>query len=188
MATLTAEQTSLNQATSTRKAAFASLGLRSLLALAPLAGFGCVNLVAEAGGVMPLFFSPMGLPGWAGAVVHLALLFSLGLSMGLVFDKGRRGADATRWLVALIAAMTIFPFLAAPLDSLTLALIMTGVMLIALAAAIRVARISRLGGWLMVPSLAWIGFGAALGLAVSAAWSPPFALITAQQAAPAAHG
>jgi hypothetical protein len=38
----------------------------------------------------------------------------------------------------------------------------------------------------MIPMLGWIGFGAVLGLAISAAWAPPFALVTAQNPAPAA--
>lgn len=179
MATLTAEQTFQTSAKPAR--GFGAFARFALCAVAPLAAFGGVNLVAEALGYMPLFFSPLGLPGWFGAAIHLVILFSLGLALGLVAEKGRRGANVARWLAPLMAAVILFPFFAAPLDSLSLALMMTSVMILALATSLRVARISRLGGWLMVPSLIWLGFGAALGLAIAAAWSPPFALVTAQQ-------
>ncbi|KKB77139.1 hypothetical protein VW35_15560 [Devosia soli] len=181
MATLTA--TELHNVQSKPKLGFATFGRTALFALAPLAAFGGVNLAAESLGLMPLFFSPLGLPGWVGAGFHLALIFSIGISMGLVAHKGRRGAIALRWSAALVAAMIAFPFFAAPLDSMTLALVMTGVLLLALATAIRMTRISGMAGWFMLPVIGWIGFGAALGLAVAAAWAPPFALINAQQPA-----
>lgn len=175
MATITAHEKILHPATSL--AGFARLALAAAL---PLAAFSAVNFLAEASGIEPRFFSPAGLPGWAGAILHFVVLFSIGLAIGLAVAKGGK---VLPWGLALLAAIIAFPFFAAPLDSLTLALIMATVFLLALATAIRVAEVSRLGGWLMVPALCWLGFAAALGLAVAAAWSPPFALITAQNPA-----
>lgn len=185
MATLTARNATLQS--TAHKASVGHFARPVFATLLPLAGFGAANFLAESSGVMPLFFSPAGLPGWAGAAIHLIALALTGLGIGLAYEKGLRGRKALPWGVALIIGMIAFPFFAAPLDSLQLALVMTGVMMLGLATAIRVARVSRLGGWLMIPMLGWIGFGAVLGLAISAAWAPPFALVTAQNpAAPAA--
>lgn len=182
MATIiTAKDNSLHPAT--HAVDFGTLARLALAAVLPLAAFGAVNVLAEAAGLQPHFFSPAGLPGWAGAAIHLALLFFVGLAIGLGANKN---SSVLPWGVALVVAMVAFPFPAAALDSLALALVMTSVMLLALATSMRIARASSLGGWLMVPVLVWIGFGAALGLAVAAAWSPPFALITAQNPAPVA--
>lgn len=178
MATITAHDKILRPAASL--AGFARLALAAAL---PLAAFSAVNFLAQAIGIEPRFFSPAGLPGWAGAAIHLAVLFSIGLAIGLAEAKGGK---VLPWGVALLLAVIIFPFFAAPLDSLTLALVMACVLLLTLATAIRVASVSRLGGWLMVPALCWLGFAAALGLAIATAWSPPFALITAQNPAPTA--
>ncbi|WP_449394185.1 tryptophan-rich sensory protein [Devosia riboflavina] len=181
MATITAKETSLHP--TINSVDFGALARLALSAVLPLAAFGGVNFVADAAGLQPYFFSPAGLPGWAGAAIHLVLLFTLGLAIGLAASKSR---TVLPWGIALVAAMIAFPFPAAALDSLALALVMTGVLLLALATSVRIAAVSSLGGWLMVPVLVWVGFGAALGLAVAAAWSPPFALITAQNAPPAA--
>lgn len=181
MATFTASETSLHPTASL--AGFGALARLAFYAALPLAAFSAVNVMAEAAGVEARFFSPAGLPGWAGAGIHLAMLFSIGLALALV---GARSAGTLAWGVALLAGIIAFPFAAAPLNSLTLALMMAAILLLALATAIRISKVSRLGGWLMVPALCWFGFAAALGLAVAAAWSPPFALITAQNPAPTA--
>lgn len=181
MATFTADHNSINK--TAHAVDFGALARFGLIAVLPLAAFGGVNALGEVVGLQPYFFSPAGLPGWAGAVIHLTLLFLVGLAIGLAADENRA---VLPWGIALVATMIAFPFPAAALDSLALALVMTLVMLIAIATSIRIAQSSRLGGWLMVPVLIWIGFGAALGLAVAAAWSPPFALITTQTPAPAA--
>lgn len=181
MATLTAKQTGLHPTAHTTD--FGALARLALSVVLPLAGFGAANFVGEAAGLQPYFFSPAGLPGWAGAVLHLAMLLSVGLAIGLAAKQNR---SVLSWGIALVAAIIAFPFPAAALDSLALALVMTTVLLLALATSLRVAAASRLGGWLMLPALAWLGFGAALGLAVAAAWSPPFALITTQNPPPTA--
>lgn len=181
MATITARENNLH--TAAHAVDLGALARLAFAALLPLAAFAAVNYLAEFAGLRPYFFSPAGLPGWAGAAIHLALLFTVGLAIGLGAAKNGR---VLPWGIALVAAMIAFPFPAAALDSLALALVMTVVLLLALATGIRIASASSLGGWLMLPVLAWIGFGAALGLAVAAAWSPPFALINAQNPAPAA--
>jgi tryptophan-rich sensory protein len=181
MATITAQHEIVHS--DTPKASFgawASLGLFTLL---PLAAFSGANFAADAIGTMPLFFSPAGLPGWAGAAIHLVMLASIGLALGLTYAKGVHGRKILPWGVALVLAMVIFPYFAPQLDSFALALVMTSVLLLGMATSIRVARVSSAAGWVMLPSLLWLGFGAALGLAVAAAWSPPFALTNAQSSA-----
>ena len=181
MATITAHQQTIRPTSS--KVDYGAVARLALAAVLPLAAFSAVNAMAEAAGIEPRFFAPANLPGWAGAVLHLALLFSMGLAIGLAAGKSK---TILAWGVALVAAVITFPFIAAPLDSLALALMMAAILLLTIATAIRVAALSRLGGWLMLPSLLWLGFGAALGLAMAAAWSPPFALITAQNPTPVA--
>lgn len=181
MATITAKENSVRP--TLHAFDFGAVAQLALAAMLPLAAFGATNFLAEAAGLQPHFFSPAGLPGWVGAAIHLVLLFSTGLAIGLAARKNR---NVLPWGIALVMAMIAFPFPAAALDSVSLAMVMASVLLLAIATGLRVAAASSLGGWLMLPVLAWIGFGAALGLAMAAAWSPPFALITAQNPAPAA--
>ena len=153
----------------------------ALMSVLPLAAFGGANLVGEATGFTPLFFSPAGMQGWMGAIAHLVVLAPLGLALGLSMQSSRAGNHAELWLAAFILGLVAFPFLAPVLDAFALALVMTSLVLLGMAAGLRVARRSSLAGWLMAPALIWIGFGSALGLAMTAAFSPPFALVNAQQ-------
>ncbi len=181
MATITAKQFDLHHTAPLID--FGALVRLALATILPLAAFGAVNLMGETINLQPHFFSPAGRPGEAGAAIHIILLATIGLALGLAMGTSRA---VLPWGVALLVGMIGFPFLATSLDSLALALLMTSVLFLALATSLRVAAASRLGGWLMLPTLIWLGFAAALGLAVAAAWSPPFALITAQNPAPAA--
>lgn len=184
MATIAADTI---RSTSTRPAFdFARLARLGLVAVLPLAAFGGANYVGEATGFTPLFFSPAGMQGWMGAVAHLAVLAPLGLALGLTMESQRSDNHAEFWLVAFILGLIAFPFFAPLFDAFALALAMTSLMLIGMAAGLRVARRSGVAGWLMAPALAWVGFGSALGLAMTAAFSPPFALVNAQQPALAA--
>lgn len=167
------------------------IGLRATLpvfagaALAP-GLFGLVNLGAEALGVMPLYFAPFGLPGWAGAAAHLAQLALLGAAYGALIPLAARRARI--WLALLILLYIALPFLTAPLDSLQLSLVCTIVLLLGLATLRRAGEASPLAGWLLVPMLAIVGFSAAMGLVLTAAYSPPFALIQTQNPATSPPG
>lgn len=158
--------------------------LRDLLALAvagglPLGLFGLVNLAGEGVGILPLFFAPYGLPGWLGAATHLGLLFLIGVSAGLAVQRG--GRAVLGWVAALVAGMIGFPFIAPWLDSLQLAFYALALFLLCAATSYRLSRHSALAGLLMLPTLAWLGLGTALGLTMAAAWTPPFALTQANQ-------
>jgi hypothetical protein len=168
----------------------ASLHLRDavelpLYAALPVGFFGVVNFVAGAYGVVPLFFAPFGLPGWVGAVAHLAMLTSLGAAF---WALARNGAtrQVQAWPTVLVVALALMPFVTPMLDTLQLSIVCSAVFLFALATTIRVGRASALGGWLVSPVLAIVGFSAAMGLAVAAAYSPPFALMQGNQTTPAA--
>jgi tryptophan-rich sensory protein len=162
-----------------------SLARFALISLLPLAAFGAVNYAGEAMRILPLFFSPVGMPGWAGAAIHLAVLLSIGVALALAAQSGRSMTALTIWGTAYVAGVIAYPFLAPVLDSLGLALTLTVVLVLGLATSIRITKHSAAAGWLMLPALGWLGFGAVLGLAVAAAWSPPFALVNAQHPAPA---
>ena len=87
------------------------------------------------------------------------------------------GRSGLFWAAALVAGLLAFPFLAPFLDALQLSLLAVGLLLLAGAATHRLARHAPAAGLLMVPVLAWLGVSAALGLALVASWSPPFALM-----------
>jgi hypothetical protein len=149
----------------------------------PLGLFGLVNLGAEALGVLPLFFAPFGIPGWVGAVIHLAQLSFLGIAFWAV---SRQSAERSPliWLSVLTGAYILLPFITPPLDSLQLSIICSTLFLVSLAGIHRVGKVSALAGWLMAPALAILGFSATMGLALAAAYAPPFALMQGQQPAP----
>lgn len=162
----------------------AGLTLLACAALVP-GLFGLVNLGAETLGILPLFFAPFGLPGWVGGATHLAQLALMGAAYGaLVLVAAPR---ARLWLAGLVALYIALPFITPPLDSLQLSLVCTFVLLFGLATLMRVGAASPLAGWLLTPMLAIVGFSAAMGLVLTAAYTPPFALIQGQgTAGPAA--
>ncbi len=173
-----------------RQRSVRAVDLRGAMVLVGLTGlpvglFGLVNLGAEAFGIMPLFFAPFGLPGWVGGAVHLMQLALLGAAYWALHAAG---ADRTPrlWLAALTGAYIALPFLTAPLDSLQLSLLCTSLFLFGLATVHRVGSVTPVAGWLISPMLAIVGFSATMGLVLTAAYTPPFALIQGQNVAPTA--
>ena len=154
-----------------------------LSAALPLAVFVIANGIAELNGMLPLFFSPLGLPGWVGAVLHLGALPLFGVARWMVAGRGQAGRNAGWWIVALMAGMIGFPFLVAWLDSLMLSVVAFALLVVGLGAAVRASAVDRRAGSLMGPGLAWMGFSAFIGLSFVAAWSPPFAVTNSQAAA-----
>ena len=65
------------------------LGLVLSTAL-PLSVYVIANGLAEAQGVVPLFFAPFGAPGWIGAVAHIGTLPLLGAARWMVAGTGVR--------------------------------------------------------------------------------------------------
>jgi hypothetical protein len=169
--------------TSTRGVGASALAFLALTGL-PLGLFGLVNLGAEALGILPLYFSPFGMPGWVGAIVHLVQLALLGSAYWALTQRDLH-TGSRFWLMALIAAYILLPFITPPLDSLQLSLLCTGLFLLAIATTTRVGAVSPLAGWLMAPMLAVIGTSSIMGLAVAAAYAPPFAVLQAHAAPPA---
>ena len=154
------------------------LGL-TLSAALPLAVFVIMNGIGQLTGNPPLFFSPFGLPGWVGAVMHLAALPLFGVARGMVEERGEAGRRAGWWLVGLMAGMILFPFAVVVLDSLALSVVSMALFLLGLATVLRVTAVSSQAGMVMSPGLLWMGLSAAMGLALVAAWAPPFAVTNA---------
>lgn len=150
----------------------------------PLGLFGLVNLGAEAMNVLPLFFAPFGIPGWIGAVAHLAQLSMLGVAFWAV-TRSTHDRTPLVWLTAIIAAYILLPYITPPLDSLQLSILCSALFLVTLAGMVRIGKVSTPAALLMSPTLAIVGFSATMGLALAVAYSPPFALMQAQQPAPA---
>ena len=176
--------------TATRQNAIRAVDLRGALVLVALTGlpvglFGLVNLGAEAFGILPLFFAPFGLPGWAGGAVHLMQLALLGAAFWTLHVAGAP-RSARIWLAVLIGAYIALPFVTAPLDSLQLSLLCTALFLFALATIHRVSKVTPMAGWLVSPMLVIVGISATMGLVLTAAYTPPFALIQGQNPAPLA--
>jgi hypothetical protein len=156
-----------------------ALGL-VLSAALPLAVFVIANGIAELNGTLPLFFSPLGLPGWVGAVLHLGALPLFGAARWMVAGRGRAGQRAGWWIVALIAGTISFPFVVAPLDSLMLSLVALALLVVGLGAMVRAGAVDPKAALVMAPGMAWMGFSAFIGLSFAAAWSPPFAVTNSQ--------
>lgn len=154
-----------------------------LSATLPLAVFVIANGIAELNGLLPLFFSPLGLPGWFGAALHLGALPLFGIARWMVAARGPAGRRAGWWLVALMAGTIAFPFVVTPLDALMLALVAFGLLVIGLGTMVRVAAVDARAALVMAPGLAWMGFSAFIGLSFAAGWSPPFAVTNGQAAA-----
>ena len=154
-----------------------------LSAALPLAVFVIANGIAEPNGVVPLFFSPLDLPGWVGAVLHLGSLPLFGVARWLVAGRGADGRSAGWWIVALMAGTIGFPFIVAPLDALVLSVVAFVLLLVGLGAMIRAAAIEPKAAMVMAPGMAWMGFSAFVGLSFTAAWSPPFAVTNSQASA-----
>ncbi|KFC67695.1 hypothetical protein FF80_02091 [Devosia sp. LC5] len=145
-----------------------------LSASLPLAVFIIANGMAHLIGTRPLFFAPFDVPFWAAAALHLGALPLFGVARWMVAGKGRAGRSAGWWVVGLMAGTIAFPFLVAPLDSLALSVVAMLLLVVALAAMARVAKISPRAALLMAPGLGWMGFSALMGLSFLSGWSPPF--------------
>lgn len=154
-----------------------------LSAALPLAVFVIANGIAQLNGMMPMFFAPLGMPGWIGAALYLGSLPLFGVARWMVAAHGHRGRKAGWWVVALMAGTVVQPFLVAPLDSLALAIVSFALLLVGLGALVRVAQVEPKAAMVMAPGMAWMGFSAFVGLSFAAAWAPPFAVTTSHGAA-----
>ncbi|SMQ75667.1 hypothetical protein SAMN06295905_2375 [Devosia lucknowensis] len=150
----------------------------------PLGLFGILHLAAEAAGMLPLFFTPFGLPAWTGAATHLLQLALIGAAYWSVTQRNA-SASARLWILALGAVYMALPFITPYLDTVQIALTCTAVLLVAAATMIRAGKVSPMAAWLLTPTFAVIGLSAAMGLAI-AAYAPPFALLQTQNTPPAA--
>lgn len=154
-----------------------------LSAVLPLAVFVIANGIAQHFDLVPLFFSPLGLPGWVGAALYLASLPLFGVARWMVMGRGAAGMRAGWWIVGLIAATTGFPFIVAPLDPVALSIAAFALLIGGLAAMIRAAAVSPQAAMVMAPGMAWLGFSAFVGLSFAGAWSPPFAVANGHSSA-----
>ncbi len=162
--------------------------LRSGLALVvsaglPVAALGLAEMAAMSRDMYAFFFAPFGLPYWVGQVAHVVQLALLGAAFWAVCQRNAH-APARFWLIATIAAFIALPFVTPFLDELQLSLVCTALFLMGAATMYRVAKVSKLAGWLMFPMLGIVGLSATMGLAV-AAYAPPFALLQANNPPPA---
>lgn len=149
----------------------------------PVAVLGMAEMAAMDRGMYPFFFAPFGLPYWMGQAAHVVQLALLGAAFWAIQQRNAH-TPARFWLLATIAAFLALPFVTPFLDELQLSLVCTTLFLLGAATLYRVAKVSKLAGWLMFPMLGIVGLSATMGLAV-AAYAPPFALLQANNPPPA---
>lgn len=143
-----------------------------LSAVLPLAGLMAVNAGAEMMGLRAA--APA--MAWM-AIAPLVFLPLWGVARWQVVQRGEAGHAAGRWIIALMAAAIVAPWLIAGADTLVGSMITMVVMLIGVAAAARAAMVSKLAAALLLPGLLWAGAGAVVGFGAAAGgWSPPFGL------------
>lgn len=153
-----------------------------LSAVLPFAVFVVFNGVAGFLGVQPMFFAPLGLPGWMGAALHLSSLPLLGVSRWMVVAHGAAGHRAGWWIVGTMVGVGLFPYLVNPLNSLMLTLVSVMLVTVGLGAMVRAGAVEPKAALVMAPAMAWLGFSAFVGLSFAAAWAPPFAVTNSQSA------
>lgn len=151
-----------------------------LSAALPLAVFIIVHGLGQMTATVPFFFAPFGLPGWAGAVLHLSGLPLLGVARWMASRQGHEGRRAGWWVVALMAGLIGLPFVVGSFDTLALTMISFVLLFVGLGAMVRVARVDGKAALVMAPVMVWLGLGAFVGLSFSAAWAPPFAVANSQ--------
>lgn len=153
-------------------------------ALFPLGVFGLINFVADPQGIHPLFFSPFGMPGWIGAIIHFIQLAGLGAAYAAMMRSGG-GSSAKFWIMLTTAGFIALPFATITLDPFQLTLVGTSLFLLTLATVLRVAPHSQAATWFLAPALSLIGLSTVMGLLLAASYLPPFAPLYAQTHAPA---
>lgn len=153
--------------------------------LFPLGAFGLLNLLVDPVGIHPLFFSPFGMPGWVGAIVHFIQLAGLGAAYAAMM-RADGGSSARFWIMLTAVASIALPFATNALDPLQLTLAGTSLFLLTLATLLRAAPHSSAAAWFIVPTLSVIGLSTVMGLLLAASYLPPFAPLYAQTHAPAA--
>lgn len=154
-----------------------------LSAVVPVAAFVIVHGLAQLSGFAPLFFAPLGLPVWFGAALYIASLPLFGAARWMVAHEGAAGRRAGWWVVGLMAGSVALPFVAARLDVLGVTLVSFALFMVGLGAMVRVGKVAPRAALVLAPGLAWMGFGAFVGLSLSASWGPPFAVTNSQGSA-----
>jgi hypothetical protein len=153
-----------------------ALGL-AISALMPLAAvFAMAGFVAflGLGSAIPLYSDPM------KAAFFAALFPMWGVAHWLAAREGAAGHRAASWVLALIGGGLVYPFLPIVLDPFLMGWADIGAVLLIVATAIRLARVSRPAMLLVLPSLAWVVLAAIPGyVLLTNGWSPGFAVTVA---------
>lgn len=117
------------------------------------------------------------LPDWVSGLAFVAIYPMWGLARWAAWQNGENGRRASWWVVGLIAAGIAYPFVAGALEPVWVTFANSVLMVIGLATALRLVKVSRLAFLLVLPTLVWVGFATLVSFAVVAqGWSPPFAV------------
>jgi hypothetical protein len=152
--------------------------------LFPLGVFGLINFLVDPIGLHPLFFSPFGIPGWVGAIIHLVQLAGLGAAYAAM-TRADHPNSAGFWIMLTTTGFIALPFATLALDPFQLTLAGTSLFLLTLSTLLRSAPHSRTAAWFIVPALGMVGLSTIMGLLLAASYLPPFAPIYAHTQSPA---
>jgi benzodiazapine receptor len=106
-------------------------------------------------------FSP---PNWLFAPVWILLYFLMGISLFLVWSKGKRGLPIFFIQLVVNAFWSIAFFgLKSPLFGLIVIIILWVLILLTI---IKFFKISKLAAWLLIPYIAWVTFATILNFSI----------------------
>ncbi|HEY4201738.1 MAG TPA: hypothetical protein VGM83_14390 [Devosiaceae bacterium] len=118
----------------------------------------------------------VGAGGWLGFVVPAIILPLWGLSRWQASQAGSEGQTVSWMLVALIAAVITYPYISVHVSLLMAVFLNFLLLVLAVGVAMRAQKVCQPAFLSMLPGVIWIGVVCLFGLAIVAAWSPPFAL------------
>jgi|GEM_PF-1665280 len=154
------------------------LGL-TMSTLLPIAAMiivnGMLSLLAPTY-AMPDFPSPFGaLPSWLVAAVWFAIYPMWGAARWYAYQASAKGRVVSWWVVALIGWGIVYPLVLPHLDAFFGTWISVASLFLGLITGIKLARVSKIAFFLVLPSLLWISLSSALSfLSFSQGWAPPF--------------
>ncbi len=156
----------------------------SLSVLLPLAAVVVMQAFGATAGVPPAMLHyailPVALPEPIATMLPFMLFPLWGMARWAAWQSGRAGQAASWWVVALMGAMIVYPYVALGLDGFLLNWLDLFMLLLAGAAAMHVGPVSRPALACMLPSLLVLTLAAIPGyVALTGGWSPGLAITVA---------
>ena len=145
----------------------------------PVLGLVCVQAIGGAAGVYAGGYPtlPFALPTSVANLLPILMFPLWGIARWAAFQNGARGRAASWWVVGLMGVMLAYPYVTLGLDGFLTNWLDLGVLILAVAATVRVATVSRSGLLCMMPPLLILAAAAIPGyVVVTGGWSPGLAI------------